>query len=108
MVKEIRVVTVTCGAGASTKVTTTFEKDLVFKRVFAVERSNQNLSNVHVQISINGVPYIRPSIPVSLLGNDYLSGCPLELSVPKGASLELSVTNNLTSEVTIDFAFVVE
>lgn len=108
MVKEIRTISVTVGAGASTKTTATFEKDLHVTQIIATERSNQNLSNVHVQFDIDGTPIIRPSMPVAMLGNDWQNGMPLELTIKKGASFGISVTNNLSSEVTIDFALLVE
>lgn len=78
MAKEIRTISVTVGANSSSKVTQTFEKDLHVVQVQATERNNQNLSNVHVQFSIAGVPIIRPNMPVAQLGKDYETGMPLD------------------------------
>lgn len=108
MVSEIRTVTVSVSASSSAIVSVSFEKDLNVIGIQATERAGTSLSNVHFTIDIDGQYLIRPSMPVSQLGSMYYQSMPLKFSVKKGSTLKFSVTNNLTSAVTIDFALLIE
>jgi len=108
MVKEIRSISASVGAGASTKITTTFEKDLRVSKVICTERGGTTLHNVHLSFDIDGVPLIRPSIPASQLGTNFETGMPLEFLVKAGSAFSVSITNNLTTAITLDIALLIE
>jgi hypothetical protein len=108
MVKEIRTITASVGASASVKVTTSFEKDLNVVGVMVTERAGTSLTNVHLTFDIDGVPLIRPSIPASQLGSVRNQAMDLKFTIKQGSSFGVSVTNNLTSAITLDIALLVE
>jgi len=108
MAVEIRTITVTVGANSSVKTTVTYERDLNISQIQATERSGAALTNVHVSFDIDGVPIIRPNMPVAQLGTNYETGMPLAFTLKKGSNLGVTVTNNTSSSVTIDFCLLVE
>jgi hypothetical protein len=108
MVKEIRTITASVGASASVKVTTSFEKDLNVVGVIVTERSGTALTNVHLTFDIDGVPLIRPSIPAAQLGINRNQAMDLKFTIKQGSSFGVSITNNLTSAITLDIALLVE
>jgi hypothetical protein len=108
MVKEIRTITASVGANSSTKVTSSFEKDLNVVAVMVTERAGASLTNVHLTFDIDGVPLIRPSIPAAQLGSNRNQSMDLKFTIKQGSSFGVSVTNNLTSAITLDIALLVE
>jgi len=108
MVREIRTISVSVAASSSAKVSTSFEKDLRVIGLLVTERGGTSLDNVHLAIAVDGSPLIRPSIPASQLGKVRNEAMDLEFSIKAGSTLEVSVTNNLTTAVIIDIALLVE
>ena len=107
MVKEIRTVSVSVAASSSTKVATTFEKDLRVIGVMATERSGTSLDNVHLTFAIDGTPIIRPSIPASQLGGTREQALDLDFTIRAGSTFEVSITNNLTTSVIVDISLLI-
>lgn len=108
MVSEIRTITISVGANASAKYSVSFEKDLKIEKVIATERAAQDISNVHLTIDVDGTYLIRPSVPATQLGANYQTGMPLAFEVKKGSTLTISVTNNLSSAITLDVALLIQ
>lgn len=97
---------ISVGAGASVVDRFIPEKPLKYKRLMVSERSGASLSNVHLQILIAGVPFMRDTIPLSVVGPTYERGLPLEFE--SAGEIQIRITNNTTSALTIDLVFEVE
>lgn len=105
---EYRYLTRTISVGATASYTDIFipEKPLKFKRLMVSERAGAALNNVHMQILIAGVPFIRETIPLSVVGSTYDRALPLEFET--GGEIRIKITNNTSTAITLDLVFEVE
>jgi len=108
VVKEIRTFDLSITAGSTEEETFTAEKDLIVEKILITERSGNALNNVHALITLNDEPLTRPSVPCVVFGETYNEGMPLRFSLPKGSKLKFRVTNNSSTDVTIDIALLIE
>lgn len=97
---------ISVGAGATVEDRFIPEKSLKFKKLMVSERSGASLHNVHMTILIAGEPFIRDSIPLSIVGTTYERALPLEFET--GGELRIRITNNTGSALTLDLVFEVE
>ena len=102
MVKYYETITLTVGAGATAETTWAPETDVVLHSITATERGGASLDNVHLQLLIANTPIMRPSIPMSKLGDYSNRALPININVAKGETITFKVTNNTGSSVTVD------
>ena len=78
------------------------ERDVKIYKILVTERSSTDLDNVFCKISKADVPLVRDSLPLSIFNVAWNQAPPFELVLEKGVKLTFEVTNNLTSDITLD------
>jgi len=79
------------------------ERDVRIYKILVTERSSTTLDNVFCKISKADIPLTKEAIPLSILNVAYNQAPPIELTLEKGTKLTFEATNNLTSDVDLDF-----
>jgi len=105
---KIKTITISVSAGGTAEDYWTPNRDVVVSRICITERSGASLENVHIQPLLAGQILADPSFPCAVAGYPYNRGIPFNVRVPKGTELRFKVTNNTTSDVTIDIVLFLE
>jgi len=99
----IKILSLTVSASSSNDTYWAPERDVKIYKILVTERGGTSLTNVFCKISKADVPLTKEAIPLSILNVAYNQAPPIELTLEKGVKLKFEVTNNLTSDVNLDF-----
>jgi len=100
---RIKVLSKTVAASSTDDTYWAPERDVKVYKILVTERGGTSLTNVFCKISKADIPITKEAIPLSILNVAYNQAPPLEFTLEKGVKLQFEITNNLTSDVNLDF-----
>ena len=98
----------TVSAGSTSEGTWTPERDYIIKKIVAVEKSDQSLSNVTVTFWIDEVPFTKELIPLGILQETPSLVIDIDKELGKGSVFKYSITNNYSADREIFLVLVLE
>jgi len=103
MMLYVKVLSLSVSASSSGDTYWAPERDVKIYKILVTERSSTDLDNVFCKISKADIPLTKEAIPLSILNVSWNAAPPFELTLEKGVKLKFEVTNNLTSDISLDF-----
>ena len=102
MMLYVKVLSLSVSAGSTNDTYWAPERDVKIYKILVTERSSLDLDNVFCKISKADKPITRESLPLSIFNVSWNAAPPFELTLEKGVKLSFEVTNNLSSDITLD------
>ena len=98
----------TVSSGGTEEGTWTPERDYIIKKIVAVEKNDESLSNVTVTFWIDEVPFTKELIPLGILQETPSLVIDIDKELGKGSVFKYSITNNYTADREIFLVLVLE
>lgn len=99
---------VTVGAGATEDFEETFSDSLLIKHLLVWATDGSDLYDVLATIRIEDETITHDSVPLELFNTDLDKAIELNWSVREGEKIRVSITNNKTTDITLNFILVIE